>query len=237
MITLTLTNTNNQTVVFIRRPVCIQPKTVHLHLFRTDIGAKSLVVQPTIMPWSSLFGSRNAINVDIPLLSNIVFGTNNAVARVELGRKDQWKTLGRGEAREVSVSSAILRGVVVHKGLRYALSASRAIPLSLLITSRSGILTRFPLLTAVAASGVFFFLSFVILASCLLPAIEWRVQGSTEAIDPTARDRPVRIIKRESTVPLSRPAKVKRSRSLSTPTRQRPQVCAPTPVLCRLTCS
>ena len=60
--------------------------------------------------------------VTIPLLSNFEVGISNVVAHVEVGRKDQWKTLGTGEGRELSVLTAFLRGVVVHKGLRYVYS-------------------------------------------------------------------------------------------------------------------
>lgn len=62
------------------------------------------------------------VEITIPLLSNVEAGTTSAVAHVELGRQDHWRTLGAGEGRELSVSSALLRGMVVHKGIRYALS-------------------------------------------------------------------------------------------------------------------
>lgn len=64
--------------------------------------------------------------LSIPLLHNVELGVSSAIAYVELGRKDQWRAIGSGEGRELSVASALLRGVVVHKGLRYAsLSSSR----------------------------------------------------------------------------------------------------------------
>ena len=86
----------------------------------------------------------------------------------------------------------------------------------------SGLLTRFPFLTALAASGVFFCASFVVLASCLLPAIEWRAQGSTEVIDPGEYEKEIRRAKREVSTPVAaRTARPKRSRSLGTPTRQK----------------
>lgn len=57
--------------------------------------------------------------ITIPLLSNTEFSATNVVAHVEVGRKDHWRTLGNGEGRELSVSSALLRGVVVHKGIKF----------------------------------------------------------------------------------------------------------------------
>ena len=44
--------------------------------------------------------------------------SSNVIARVDIGRQDHWRSLGKGEGRELSVSTAILQGVVVHKGLR-----------------------------------------------------------------------------------------------------------------------
>ncbi|KAI0697121.1 putative adipose-regulatory protein-domain-containing protein [Cytidiella melzeri] len=156
MTTLRLHSPNNDTIVHIRRP--------------------ALVLPSNSAPWSFLLGTRNTLTIDIPLTSNIVFGTSNAFASVEIGRKDLWRSLGRGEGRELTVSSAFLRGVVVHTGLR-------------------GLATRFPLLTALIASGSFFFISFVMLASCLLPMIEWRlqrhVQPSIESAAAAARRRRV----------------------------------------------
>lgn len=56
----------------------------------------------------------------IPLVSSVELGTSSVIAHVEIGRRDHWRTVGSGVGRELSVSSAWLRGVVVHKGLRYA---------------------------------------------------------------------------------------------------------------------
>ena len=39
------------------------------------------------------------------MLSDIAIGTSRALARVDLGRRDQWKTLGAGHARELAVLS------------------------------------------------------------------------------------------------------------------------------------
>ncbi|KAI0094787.1 putative adipose-regulatory protein-domain-containing protein [Irpex rosettiformis] len=187
MTTLTLYTPRNQTIASVRRP--------------------ALALPSNKAPWSFLFGARNTITIDVPLFSNILFESTAAIAFVEVGRSDHWRSLGRGEGRELTVSSAILRGVVVHKGLR-------------------GIITRFPLLTALSASGAFFFISFVALASCLLPMIEWRLQGYTEAIETTpntsGHDKSLiqksRRVKREASVPATpRAPRSKRSRSLGSP--------------------
>ena len=55
----------------------------------------------------------------MPLLLNVHFDSSTALAHVVIGRQDHWRSLGRGEGRELTVSSVLLRGVVVHKGLRY----------------------------------------------------------------------------------------------------------------------
>lgn len=75
--------------------------------------------------WKSIVqASGNTIILDIPLLSDFRSTSSNVLARVEIGRQDQWRSLGHGEGRELSVSSALLRGVVVHKGLRSVFSSS-----------------------------------------------------------------------------------------------------------------
>ncbi|KIP11421.1 hypothetical protein PHLGIDRAFT_474304 [Phlebiopsis gigantea 11061_1 CR5-6] len=155
MATLTLNTQNNKTIASSRR--------------------SALVLPPSVPRLSFLWNTPGMVEIAIPLLSNIETGTSSAIAHVELGRQDHWRTLGTGEGRELSVSSALLRGMVVHKGIR-------------------GLFTRFPLTTSLMAAITFFFISFVILASCVLPAIEWQVQGdahSNEQVVPPAR-RPKR---------------------------------------------
>lgn len=39
-------------------------------------------------------------------------------ARIDLGRRDGWKSLGSGEGRELSVWNAALRGAVRRHGIR-----------------------------------------------------------------------------------------------------------------------
>ena len=56
--------------------------------------------------------------MDILLVPSFSIDSKSAIARVELGRRDQWKSIGSGEGRELTVFSAVLRGVVVHKGVR-----------------------------------------------------------------------------------------------------------------------
>ncbi|PSS37586.1 hypothetical protein PHLCEN_2v602 [Hermanssonia centrifuga] len=179
MITLTLLTPLNKTIVSTRRP--------------------ALVLPPSMSPLSYLIGRSGTVELHIPLLYNIDVGTRNAVARVELGRKDQWRTLGSGEGRELSVLSAFLRGVVVHNGLR-------------------GLFTRFPLVTSVIASGTFLFISFVVLASCLLPMIQWRFPEDTQSTDTELHEKPSRRPKRELDESAPAPRKT-RSRSLAAPRR------------------
>ena len=57
----------------------------------------------------------------MPLIDNFVAGTNLVTAKVDLGRRDGWKGIGRGEGRELSVYSATLRGALRHRGVRYVL--------------------------------------------------------------------------------------------------------------------
>lgn len=39
--------------------------------------------------------------------------------------------------------------------------------------SSSGLISRFPLISALSASAVFFFILFIALAACLMPMVEW----------------------------------------------------------------
>ncbi|KAH9937060.1 uncharacterized protein B0H18DRAFT_1081349 [Fomitopsis serialis] len=111
----------------------------------------------------------HTVDLDIPLLASFSLDGNRAVARVELGRRDQWKTIGSGEGRELTVYSAVLRGVVVHKGLR-------------------GLVSRFPLVTSVVAACTFLFLSFVVLAACLLPALSFASTAIRTLTTPLLHD-------------------------------------------------
>jgi hypothetical protein len=63
-------------------------------------------------------GKRNSFEITIPLLSAQIIGASKAVAHVEVGRKDNWRSLGSGEGRELSVLSATLKGTLRHQGLR-----------------------------------------------------------------------------------------------------------------------
>lgn len=56
--------------------------------------------------------------ITIPLLTDYTIGSSRVLARIELGRKDHWKSLGTGEGREVSVLSITLEGVLKYHGIR-----------------------------------------------------------------------------------------------------------------------
>jgi hypothetical protein len=58
------------------------------------------------------------MGITISLLSSFAPGASRVVAKVELGRRDEWKSLGEGHGRELSVLSATLRGVIKLQGLR-----------------------------------------------------------------------------------------------------------------------
>jgi uncharacterized membrane protein len=93
---------------------------------------------------------------------------------VELGRRDGWRALGNGEGRELSVFSASLRGTVKRHGIR-------------------GLVTRFPITFAIVSSATFLVISLLVLAACILPAIQWRFpsedDGSGELTEEIAKER------------------------------------------------
>lgn len=132
MAALELTTPSNKSIASVRRSAIILPSSsTTLFIFSTP---------------------RKLIDLKIPLLDSFSFGTSKAMARVEVGRRDLWKTLGRGEGRELSVYSASLVGSVRHSGIK-------------------GLVSRFPLVSAVVASTIFLFVCLLVVTSCILPTV------------------------------------------------------------------
>ncbi|KAF7339776.1 hypothetical protein MVEN_01894000 [Mycena venus] len=127
MTTLTLSTRSNKTLASIRRP--------------------TIAIPPRVSFYSR---TPAVIDITVPLLTAFAPGSKHVVATVEIGRRDNWKSLGNEQGREVSVVSASLRGVVVHHGIR-------------------GLVTRLPLLSALVSSIVFLIISSVIVGVCVLP--------------------------------------------------------------------
>ncbi|KAF8481072.1 putative adipose-regulatory protein-domain-containing protein [Russula ochroleuca] len=143
----------------------------------TDPSSRVLttVRKPAIILPPSSFRLLNpsTTTLKVPLLSRYVSGASRVVARVELGRQDGWKSIGSGEGKELSVLTAFIRGTVRPQGVR-------------------GVISRFPLLSGLVASGVFLAVSFTILAICLIPSLWWRYGGrspATAKAGPSARSR------------------------------------------------
>ncbi|KAJ7786159.1 putative adipose-regulatory protein-domain-containing protein [Mycena metata] len=127
MTTLTLSTRSNKTLTSIRRP--------------------AILVPPRVAFYSS---APAVITVEVPLLTAYAAGVSHVVATVEVGRRDNWKSLGNEQGRELSVITASLRGVVVHHGIR-------------------GLVTRLPLLSALISSIAFLIVSSIIVGVCILP--------------------------------------------------------------------
>ncbi|KAG2075060.1 hypothetical protein BDR04DRAFT_1091887 [Suillus decipiens] len=123
---------------------------------------------------SRIWSSPKLVNLDILFLESHAPGASRVIARVELGRRDGWKALGNGEGRELSVFSAFLRGTVKRRGIR-------------------GLVTRFPVTFAIVSSITFLVISLLVLAACILPAIQWRFSsdedGSGELSEEVAKER------------------------------------------------
>ncbi|OJT15810.1 hypothetical protein TRAPUB_3916 [Trametes pubescens] len=134
MASLALVTPSNRTLAYVRKPAIVLP--------------------PSASPWAFLYNRPGTVDLNIPMLKDFTVSTARALARVELGRRDLWKTLGEGHGRELSVFSGYIRGVVLHHGVR-------------------GIVSRFPLASAMVASAVFFLIMFVGMVACLMPAVEW----------------------------------------------------------------
>ncbi|KAF9229132.1 hypothetical protein BS17DRAFT_689440 [Gyrodon lividus] len=135
MATLSLSTPSNKTLTTIKRP--------------------SIALAPPSKRGFLLSSSPRLVDLDVHLLASYAPGTTKVNARIDIGRRDEWKGLGSGEGRELSVWTASLRGVVRRHGIR-------------------GLVSRFPLTFAMASSLAFFVVSSLVLAACVLPAIQWR---------------------------------------------------------------
>ncbi|KAF8634480.1 hypothetical protein AX15_000920 [Amanita polypyramis BW_CC] len=129
MTSLTLFTPANKTLASVRRPTIVLP------------------------PKTSLFSSTsNMVAFSVPLLQEFLPETSKIMATVELGRRDSWAGLGRGEGREVSVLTAHIRGSIVHHGIR-------------------GLVSRFPLTAALLSTAAFFIMLSVMLSAFILPRV------------------------------------------------------------------
>ncbi|KIK78990.1 hypothetical protein PAXRUDRAFT_834327 [Paxillus rubicundulus Ve08.2h10] len=144
MATLSLYTPSNKTLMTTKRP--------------------SIALPPPSRRRFLLSSSPRLVDLDIPLLASYVLGTSKVNARIDIGRRDEWKSLGSGEGRELSVWTALLRGAVRRHGVR-------------------GLVSRFPLTFAVGSSITFFIVSSLVLAACVLPAIQWRFSDDETATD------------------------------------------------------
>ncbi|GLB36011.1 putative adipose-regulatory protein (Seipin) [Lyophyllum shimeji] len=129
MTTLTLSTASNKTLTTVRRPAIASPPRASF-LRRTPI----------------------TISLTVPMLASFVPGTSMLLAFVEVGRRDGWRSLGKGEGREISVIAASVRGSVVHHGIR-------------------GLVARFPLTFALISAATFFVILSVIMTACILPTV------------------------------------------------------------------
>jgi len=135
----------------------------------TTIRKPAIILPPSYFRW--LYSSTTTLT--IPLLSRHVSGVSRVIARIELGRQDGWKSIGSGEGKELSVLTAFIKGSVRPQGVR-------------------GIISRFPLLSGLVASGIFLSVSFSVLAICLIPSLWWRYKAKSPATTkagPSVRSR------------------------------------------------
>ncbi|KAI0271401.1 putative adipose-regulatory protein-domain-containing protein [Gloeopeniophorella convolvens] len=160
MTILTLTGPSNRTLTTVRKPAIVLP------------------------PSAFRLSKPSTATLKVHLLSGYVSGASRIAARVELGRRDGWKSVGTGEGRELSVLMTSLEGRVRPQGIR-------------------GIVTRYPLLSGAVASVSFLVASFLVLAVCLVPALRWQYIEDNPAAakaDPGVRSRPSQDVLAEKRV-------------------------------------
>lgn len=116
MATLSLSTPSNKTLVTVSRPV----RSFHSPPCFPLLTIFEAIALPPKRAAFSFSAIPRLIDLDVPLLSSYVPGTPKMNARIDLGRRDGWKSLGNGEARELSVWNAALRGAVRRQGIWYA---------------------------------------------------------------------------------------------------------------------
>lgn len=148
MTTLTLHTISNRTLGSVRRSAIVVPGTLYSITHLLQPGTSKLKV---------------------PLIDSFEIGSNPVIAKIDLGRRDGWKGIGRGEGRELSVYSATLRGTLRHRGIR-------------------GVVSRFPVFSGLVAGTTFFFISSLCLAALLLPMMYWSGRPKPEDSSPARSD-------------------------------------------------
>lgn len=180
-----------------------------------DCILKTIIQPPYSAFWIS---SPRTVDLTIPLLSAFTSGTSQVVGRLELGRRDEWRTLGEGHGRELSVLSASLRGVTKPEGLRYEYMLT--LPTMANLAIPSGMISRFPVLSSVISSFIFLGISLLVLAVIFLPTMfrAPSVQPEQSADTVSLSGKPLRKPKRffdsdgdsdspDEKPPVSRPSK------------------------------
>jgi len=148
MTTLMLTTTSNKTLDSVRRSAIVVPGALY---------SLTNLLQP------------GTSKLKVPLIENFATGANLVIAKIDLGRRDGWKGIGRGEGKELSVYSAALRGTLRHRGVL-------------------GLVTRFPVFFGFVAGTAFFFISSLCLAVLLLPMVYWAGGPGPRDRSPTRSD-------------------------------------------------
>ncbi|EIW86853.1 hypothetical protein CONPUDRAFT_79077 [Coniophora puteana RWD-64-598 SS2] len=176
MTSLTLTTPSNRSLTSVRKPaIILRPTKSHLRF------------------WSS---TPLLLDLEVPLLDSFVPGTSQVVARVEVGRRDEWTNLGRGEGRELTVITTNLRGTVRRKGLR-------------------GLIASYPIMFSLASSMAFMTVSTLILIASMLPAMQKRlVADGAIALPAETQQKEERSPKPARRRALSRDQARRRSRSV-----------------------
>ncbi|ESK98056.1 adipose-regulatory protein [Moniliophthora roreri MCA 2997] len=194
MASLIMLSTTNKTIESARKP--------------------AIVLRP---PHSYLRSPPSTISLVIPFFSSFIPGTSQVEAEVHLGRHDFWKSVGRGEGREISVLSAELRGAVAHHGIR-------------------GLVTRFPLFSSITASAAFLSIISIILGACLLPTVlsgASKVALNDEKLQPEEADvtpKEVPTQDSESDSELQKTRRKRRSKSSRSSSQRRPSEPEPEPM-------
>ncbi|CAG7847882.1 SubName: Full=Uncharacterized protein {ECO:0000313/EMBL:CCA77826.1} [Serendipita indica DSM 11827] len=129
---LTITTASNKTIASASRPSLVPP-------------APSRGLIRRLLPFPS---RRPHTVITIPILPEWTPKTSSPLyALLEVGRRDGWRSLGKGEGREITVLDAHIQGAVLLHGTRRVVG-------------------RYPNATGLASSGIFFITSALGLVIC-----------------------------------------------------------------------
>lgn len=115
MTVLTISTMHNETLITASKPVSRAHMSKRLVY---DGISQAIILPPSSRLLSFMSSAPRELEFVLPMLSSFYAEVENLRARVEIGRRDGWKSLGHGEGRELSVIASAIRGEVRPHGIK-----------------------------------------------------------------------------------------------------------------------